>query len=312
MFKTKLSIATTALFALGLAACGSNAPTVDQVKEDFNSPSGSTKSKQSVAGAYSKQSNSNTAASFAAGGFAGGGFGLTEKRAGDVVRLTAINPFINYMKARTVGVRGFNLAEAQDASCFDPSSVSGSGDASGGSFSVTVDLGACGDGATGTLTMDGEIEVDETAGTFKFNVEATYDQVCTTDPAACIDGSMVMESESSLTGTASFFAGWFFTITEDGKTYETKGGIRLDADGGTGAASVEYLIYVKDENGQEVSLVLEATVDGQGNSTLKITGSDGSISCTANADGSGSCEGDLSWDAAFVEGLESDEEFASY
>src|SRR5688500_43339 len=78
MHRTQKLITATACFSLALAACGgSKAPPIDQIKEDFNSPSGSTADKQGVAGAYSKQSNSGSAASVAAGGFTGGGFGLT-------------------------------------------------------------------------------------------------------------------------------------------------------------------------------------------------------------------------------------------
>lgn len=320
MLNSKIRIATTALFALTLAACGSKTPSIDQVKADFESPSGSTKSKQSVAGAYAKQNSSGPATSFAAGGFAGGGFGLTQAGPGAFTRQNVVNPLLSYIRARALGVKYQGLSEAQDSSCFDQSNVSGSGSADGtsGSVSYSVDLGACSGGAlTGQLTVDAEFELDQAAGILHYEVEQTMDQVCSTEPASCVDGTMTMEMDlnfNDLTGqgASNLVAGWFFTITEDGKTYETKGGMRLDADSASGATKFEYLVYVKDENGQEVSLVISFEDDGMGNSSLKITGSDGSISCTANADGSGSCDGDLSWDGAFIEELEADEDFTSY
>lgn len=310
MYRTTKIITATAFVSFAVAACGgSDAPSIDQIKADFENPSGSTKDKQSVAGAYSKQNSSQGAAGFAAGGFAGGGFGLT---AADTDKLA---PFARFqpnrilapaLRARAMGYTYRGLSEAQTGACFTQADLIGGvspGDTSG-SFSSSKDLSTCAEGMTGTLSIDGEWEVDTTAQSFRYKIEYTYANVCVTADNLCIDGSMAMEMESggSTTGTANFslIAGWFYTLKEGTKTYETKGGMRLAANE-SGAGRFEYLVYVKDSSGNEVSLVISYETDGQGNAVLKIRGDDGSITCTVSADGSGACDGDLNWTAEDAE-----------
>jgi hypothetical protein len=299
MQRTHKLITATACFSLALAACGgSKAPPIDQVKEDFNSPSGSTKDKQSVAGAYSKQSNSGSTAGLAVGGFAGGGFGLTNSN--DVWSRISVHHHMRQLARSKLGLRSYSLSEAQDTSgCGIPSDATASGGETSGSVSYTIDFSTCGaSGVTGKMTVDGTYELDQAAGIFKYNVDETLEDVCS--GGVCVTGSISLESEfsfSNLGGTdssASLVAGWFYTITEDGKTYETKGGLQLDAQG-SGAGKFDYLVYVKDSSGAEVSLVISYESDANGNASIKIKGSDGEIACTVDAEGNGMCSGELSW-----------------
>ena len=78
----------------------------------------------------------------------------------------------------------------------------------------------------------------------------------------------------------------------------TKGGFRTDS---SPASSVHY---VTDEEGEEVTLVLEE--DGV---RFRVRGADGLLSCDIAEDGSGVCGGNLSWDAKFVDALEIDPTF---
>lgn len=129
----------------------------------------------------------------------------------------------------------------------------------------------------------------------------------------CVTGEYIMEATMA-NEQISLVSGWYVTATwdEDGaqRSLVTKGGVKFDLSASGQDGAIEYLVYVTDENGEEVSLVLKITTTGEG-TTLSIRGSDGALTCTVNSDGSGSCDGDLSWDEAYVDSLESDAAFSS-
>lgn len=319
---TKITLTATVAMTLGLVGCGgSNAPSIDTVKQDFTSPSGSTKDKASVAQAYSKQSNSSAASRVVGGGFVPGG--LIAKPVG-IEKLQARHmfaPLFEYLAARAKGVQVSGLRASQDAgwSCFtaeDFSSASVSGDGTSGSFSFSKDLSTCTGGElTGNMSVDAEFEMDQAAGSFTYKMEEELSAVCETSGAkTCVTGTYVIEMEYGGAETGAFFAGWFLDVTweEDGaqKAMQTKGGLRLNST--ATEQSLEYLVYVKDEAGAEHSLVFTVKVNGEGTTTITVRGTDGSIDCTIQADGSGSCTGDLTWDDAYVDSLEDNPELSEY
>lgn len=317
------NIFITTPFALGLAlaACGGDVPSTSQIKADFESPSGSTKSKQTVAGAYTKNQASGTATGLASsfsplGGLTAAGRGSALERVG-LARM--MQPHLARLSQHVTGkvAQGLSTAGEFDA-CMDDEKIgqelaaSLSSGSTSGSFDVDIDLASCSGGQlTGSIAMSGSFDID--GQSFVFDVSQVMTNVCeTSGDKYCVTGEYVMEATMT-DATISLVSGWFVTATwdEDGaqRSLVTKGGVKLDLTGGdTGA--MEYLVYVTDENGEEVSLVLKITTSGEG-ATLSIRGSDGSLTCTVNSDGSGSCDGDLSWDEAYLDSLESDEAFSS-
>lgn len=316
--KRQLTLATSLALGLAAAACGGNVPSADRIKADFESPSGSTKSRQTVAGAYATNEASSTAGRLA-GAFSPVGGALTQvqrpiERVG-IARM--MSPYIARLQERVEGKSSRALSSGVDfEACGNSQEIesqlaeSFASGSTSGSFDVDVDLGACSGGQlTGKLSISGSFDVD--TDSFVFDVTETMVNVCETEGEKyCINGEYQMEATMT-SAKIELVTGWYATAswTEDGaaKSIVTKGGIRLGFDEmGSGAA--EYLVYVKDENGEEQSLVLkiEATNEGV---TYSIRGNDGSITCTIDSSGAGQCDGDLTWDAAYVDQLESSEDF---
>lgn len=316
------NIFITTPFALGLAlaACGGDVPSTSQIKADFESPSGSTKSKQTVAGAYTKNQAAGTASGLASsfsplGGLSAAGQGSALERVG-VARM--MQPHLARLSQHVSGkvARGLSAATDFDA-CMDSEEIGqelASSLATGstsGSFDVDIDLSSCSGGQlTGSIAMSGSFDID--GESFVFEVSQVMTNVCeTSGNKYCVTGEYLMEATMA-NEQMSLVSGWYATATweEDGaqRSLVTKGGVKLGLGGDAG--SVEYLVYVTDENGEEVSLVLKIDTTADGTTTVSIRGSDGSLDCTIDSSGGGSCGGDLSWDDAYVDTLEADPEFS--
>lgn len=321
------SLCATAALSLGLAACGGGGPSVSQVKADFESPSGKTSSKEGVI-AVTTQQDASGAALALAGGVPGVGLTAEGKYRG-FQSLNIRNNFEPHARALYASLQGraqraqtaddtFDAAGAVNfASCFTDlgqqlqSNASGGASAGSASASITVDLGTCtGGDMTGTLTVDVTIEAEQSGAgiSFSYKVSYAFANVCETGgEKVCLDGTIAMEasgkfSESSFTSSSSgagnldILTAWDLkgSWTEGGaaKTAALKGGLRTvfsaDSSGG-GSAALEYLFYVSTPEGEEWSYVLRIRADSTGAGSLEIEGSDGSIRCTVNSDGSGSC-----------------------
>lgn len=322
MFR-QLFISTPFALGLALVACGGDVPSTGQIKADFESPSGSTKSKQTVAGAYTKNEASASGASLA-GSFSPGLGGLTQAGSGQLRKVgigSMMAPHLARLQARLNGQSTQALgADVDFAACVNNDEITqeltaslASGSTSG-SFDVDIDLGSCSAGKmTGKLAMSGSFDID--SDSFTFEVNQTLTNVCETEGNKyCVTGDYVMEATMTAGDSKmEMVVGWYITASwqEDGaaKTLVTKGGIRMGFGGETGLGSAEYLIYVNDENGEEVSLVLKISSTAEG-ASYEIRGEDGSLTCQIKNDGSGSCGGDLSWDEAYIDSLEADASFS--
>lgn len=332
--------ALTASFAL--TACGGG-PDIDQVRADFDNPSGSTKDKTGVMAANGKRDASESALNLATG-VPGSAGGLTA--AGKFPGIQKVAPRVLWeenlrnLYNRKMAVEGQSLRVAQcqvpggDAGCANSPEANeaylkllqqlgvdaenplagGSGNAS---VSYTQDLGSCSGGDL-TGTMEVSLEVTVETGKLSFTIEQEFSSACETEGAqTCIDGSFVMEASLTGTpeggeGTFEFLTAWVLDATwqENGAqlSASTKGGIRLA--GGNGMFAIEFLIYCKDSNGEEVSYVLRYRVNADGSSVLEYKGADGELSCTVTADGNAQCTGsaEMAWtDAEYVGVLSSDD-----
>jgi hypothetical protein len=324
------SLVPAAVLAIAFAGCGGDddKPDINQVKEDFSHPSGSVSDKQAIVGVASEREASSPALALAAGGIPG--FGLTSAKQRGFATLAPIRtyaPALNSLR-EAVRQRGLNrqgLSVAQfgggAGNCDDSAEAkaafedlqkdivaqaqSGSTEISG-SASFEVDLASCSQGEmTGNMAVSINLHAEQTganSGAFTYNVTMGFDKVCETkDKKTCIDGTFVLEASISTTGQNAgkleYVQAWELSASwnEEGRaiTADTKGGIRLAYEGtnSNGSGQLQYLFYVKDSTGREVSFVLEITANSQGEATLKYKGSDGELTCTQKADGSGSCTG---------------------
>jgi hypothetical protein len=312
---TSLTAAT--VFAVG---CGSNVPSTDQVRSDFQSPSGKTSDKQGVMAVNGQQGGAGKAISVAGSGSTFGGLGLTAD--GKVSALThlqpknLLGPLVQRIGARHFGYQVQELRSAQSGECGNAfANATGSVTDTSGSFSVTIDLSSCDPELSGTMTMDVEYEIDQAAGGLSMTIEQSLDNVCEkAGDQACVSGDMLMEmklnfgavSSGMQTGSADFLTAWALDATwkEGGKdlSASTKGGMRAAAN--NSQASVEYLFYVKDSTGAEVSYVMTAVANDDGSASISIKGGDGELTCSVMANGAGSCTGtggEISWtDAELV------------
>jgi hypothetical protein len=320
-------------------------PTIDQVKEHFENPTGATADKGSVIAATGKQ-DASSAAQRVAGNGAGFGFGLTAVgKQNGLERLQARTMFdkeIRQLKAIVAGKRELALSTeiGETDPCVDEAAVNDAfgelifsaalGGSASADFSYEIDLDKCTNGkVTGTMSVEGEIELSEES--FKFTIEEQLSNVCeTTGEKACVDGEFAIEmaaegDEMMNSGSLSFVTAWFVDASweEDGARLEAeaKGGIRLVAD--ETSAQLEVLVFVVNADGSEESLVLRVTTNADGSGTIEIRGRDGSISCTINANGSGECveivngaavmgETKISWTDIEAKEIESSESFGEY
>jgi len=336
--------------ALGVTAfaCGGR-PTIEEVKTHFENPTGSTGDKTALISATGKQEASETAQRVAGNGNAFGGLGLTAvgKKQG-LDRLQAGSLFarqLNQLKAFTEGKRelALNGNMGDTDACVDEdevnsaftelffSSALNNGKSASADFSYTIDLNECTKGeVTGTMAVDGEIELTENS--FRFLIEEELTDVCeTVGQKACVDGEFAIEmattgnTEQEEIRSLSFTTAWFVTAAwdEDGSrmSAEAKGGMRINAD--DTMAKLEVLMFVVDKDGTEVSLVLRVTVNADGSGTVEIRGTDGSLSCVINADGSGECvelvngaavmgESKISWTEIEAKEVTASDEFGAY
>lgn len=307
----KLSLTIAACATMILSACGGDRPSIDDVKQNFESPTGSSTDKSAVVSTNEKRTGSAPAHRIAGNG-GGFGFGLTAhgKQRG-LERLQAPRMFnreFQRVKYFLEGKQQQALSAAQSSAdpCVDDDAVEGAlkslfaeilltGSGSG-SFKYDVDANKCSEGElTGTMTVKGKIEASKDS--FKFSIEQTLTDVCEVGgEKACVTGEFLIEMEAKSEnggelGNASFVTAWFATASwdDDGTpvTAEAKGGVRIMAD--NTSASLEYLYYVKDKDGNEVTYVLRITANADGSGTLEIRCADSEISCTVAADGSGMC-----------------------
>lgn len=324
-FRRASGILGAAFISIGLAACGGG-PDIEKAKADFANPTGKTSDKNGVIAAQGKQDASGSAMSASAGGLPG--FGLTAVGKGNLAKASVTRllvPQAERMRAIVQGtqMRNFALNIAQSEGCGDDvagealgadfAEDAADGSASG-SFSFSIDYSACaGSGLTGSADYNVEFEIDQTK--MYMLAEISMNAVCAGDE--CVTGSMAMELDGTFGGADGLGGGfqtlvaWDLTSTHEGKEIKSKGGIKMGFD--DQASTIEILVYVNTADGEEWSYVLKATQNFDGAGSLEIRGSDGNLSCTWMADGSGQCSGDagaLEWTAEESEAIEDEEWFA--
>ncbi|MCB9646508.1 MAG: hypothetical protein H6730_07915 [Deltaproteobacteria bacterium] len=308
-----LGLAAFTSLSLGLVACGGDP--IDQIREDFQNPSGSTSNKEGVMAAQAQRDGANPVMGIAGAGIPGAALTAEGKtRALEQVSATAWAPkALNMIRAARAAAKGskqsfLTSAQFAGAGCSDDMAAQqayeeiwqelildaafGVGAASGDA-SYTLDVSSCSDGElTGSMTVEIKISISDEET--KFEVKQTMD-ICEVGGAeACVNGETVMRATasgtSSETEAAEILAYWDVSGTwhEDASTYsaQLKGGVRITATSGTAGdtAGIEYLFYVKAPDGEEYSYVfsISATnVGGMGTVSWTIRGADGEITCTA-------------------------------
>jgi hypothetical protein len=303
--------------AMALSACGgSKAPSIDQVQQDFNSPSGSVQDKEGVMQVSARQgaSGSELALVGNVAGSIGGGTGLSARplRGFEQISPQALfGPYIAYTQRYLAGEQVQALATTQP--CVDPTTIqsslaSGGFSASGGSasFNVTADFSKCTSNVTGTANISGKIQVS--AGSFTYTINETLNNVCQSDGTkSCVTGEVDFKMSANTSGagmTASsaftMLTGYYLDISytdAGGNAIKTnvKGGLRLAANSSsatTGGFSYDYLFYAKSAAKAEVSYVLSLdaqSTDGTTSGSFTIKGTDGSIDCSVQSSGAGMC-----------------------
>ena len=320
-----------------LVACGGG-PDINQVKADFNSPSGSVKNKDGMAAASGSLDASGSAVVVGGGGVPGQSLtafgkntGLWQLNARHAwgARAVALRDYLNGKSSQALSEAQFegegcdNTPEAQEAfndlTADLATDLVFGGSKINGSASYSQDFSTCSGGElSGTAKIKIEFEAEQTgddSGRFAFTVTYGFDNVCelTTDEKACLTGTMIIEAEAEGAGdfgALTFTSAWELdaTWTEDGveRSATIKGGIRssLEGDGSTGSAKIEVINYVTTPEGEEWSYVweFEGAFNGlEGTATVSCRGSDGSVTCTIDDTG-GSCTASdgssVTWTAA--------------
>lgn len=274
-------------------ACGGG-PDIEQIKADFDNPTGSVKSKDGMVAASSSLDASSSAVAVGGGGVPGQSLTATGKTVGFwqinvrrswEARARAIRDTLN---GRTTQLQALSEAQVESAGCdnspeaqaafeevygelfVDALNPFGSKSKVSASASFEQDFSACSGGElSGSAEVEIEVEIeasDENSGRVAFTVKYGLNNVCelTTSEKACLDGAMVVEAEALGTeelGRLTFTTGWELdaTWTEDAvaRAASIKGGLRSFFEGtdATASAKVEVINYVNTPEGDEWSYV---------------------------------------------------------
>jgi hypothetical protein len=319
----KNGLIPTAIMAAAISACGGG-PDIDQVKKDFDNPSGSGKDKTGVIAASGKQDSTSSNGALGAAGGGIPGFGLTAVGA---TKLSKVNPLTiirpHFPMGRAYSALRVNQFE-DDEAFFGPGCVDNadelneasaeiqaailSGEDAEVSFSIEIsDLSKCDSSLSGGMEISYELARE--GGKMSIEAEASYDNVCDSESGACLDGAFVISGYANGSDSEMVMA-WDLKATgpdDDGNEYtiETKGGIRMRS--GAGGSSFEYLQYVKDSTGEEVSYVLKIGADAMGNATLEFRCRDGNLSCAVSTTtGAGACTGEIDGQTFSIEWTDAD------
>ncbi len=314
------------------AACGSG-PDISSIKNALDNPTGSVNDKGGVTAAAQRQQANGSAGSVGAISPFGGGAltisGAAERPAVQpMFAMDAMKPFFEHVErrfGRAMNIRELRTADDDFDSCFnDAFAQAATLDPNGDSFDMKVDIDfdSCGDASlSGRLTMEMSGEVDINAGSFEYEASYVYSNVCVKSDSekVCQDGEMRLEgvgrapTNGSTNGDFSMeiFAAWEIAtlIEADGNSHElnNKGGLemKLGANDDSAELSFRMVVFVTLPSGEEVSYTLTISADDNSGS-FSITGKDGSLTCTVDAAGNGSCTGDLDlewtedeWDDAY-------------
>jgi hypothetical protein len=317
----RLLIPTT-IVAMAISACGG--PDIDKVKADFENPSGSAKDKNAVIAANGKQNTAgnSSALSLAGGGVPGLGLGssaftkIATKTivARQIASIAQIGLHKSELRAQAASPACFQSSDATQASQ-DLAEAFMTGGSASASYSISVNLADCDVGASGSMEMSIDMKVD--GQTISYDSEVTMNNVCEEATGSCVDGGMAQQGAidlgsadmSNIFGSIKLVSAWDFTATfkdAAGKdqSIKSKGGLRIgyssDANGESG--KIEYLEYVTDASGNEVSYVLIIEANSNGDATLKIKCKDGELSCMfSESMGSGSCNGTIDGESFMVD-----------
>lgn len=317
----RLLIPTTIL-AMAISACGG--PDIDKVKADFENPSGSAKDKNAVIAANGKQNTAgnNSALSLAGGGVPGLGLGASSFArmapkaiiGRQIAGIAAVAFHRSELRAQQASPACFMSSDTTQAQA-DLAEAFMSGGSASVSYTISANLGDCDIGASGTMDMSIDMKVD--GQTISYEAEVTYGNVCEDATGSCIDGGMAQQGAidlggadmSNIFGSIKLVSAWDFTATFNdaaGKqqSIKSKGGLRVgfssDANGESG--KIEFLEYVTDASGNEVSYVLIIEANSNGDATLKIKCKDGELSCMfSESMGSGSCTGTIDGESFMVD-----------
>ena len=264
--------------ALGAYACGGGDPDIDQIKADFNSPSGSVNDQTGVIAANGKRE--------ASGGVLGltGASGQSLTATGKVQGLAQLNTqrFLDKRFRRlyylaegrqpsALSVDGDNFgcdntqaameAQAELERDLLSSILTSGGKRISGSASYSVDLAECAADLSGNVKITMNFEITETS--LKMQVKQVLSNVCeSTGANACVNGTLLADASAESgqmdLNSLEFITGWNLNAEWDDEgvrqTAKTEGGVRLAAD--NEQFSIEYLVYCADSAGNRVSYVL--------------------------------------------------------
>ena len=287
-----LASALPASLSLLLVACGGG-PDIAKVKADFDSPTGSVKSKDGMAAASGSLDASGSAVVVGGGGVPGSSLTASGKHVGLwqinarrawEPRARALRDYLNgtmtrpqaLSEAQVEGGGCESSPEAQQAFedltadlIVDAANPFGGGKVSG-SASYTQNFEACSNGElSGSAKVDIEFEAESDGGengSFRFTVTYDLSNVCelNTDEKACLDGTMIVEAEAAGSdgfGQFTFTTAWelaaSWTEASVAREASLKGGIRSSLEGSdqSGSAKIEVINYVTTPEGEEWSYV---------------------------------------------------------
>jgi len=330
-----LGLTAITTLSLGLVACGGDK--IDQVREDFQNPSGSTSNKDAVIAVQAQSNGSSPVMGLASGGVPGAltAYGKTrpldqvsvrqwESRGEQLYQAWLDQRARPEVQSQPQALVGAGCASSEEANAaFEEiwtelviDAAFGFGAASGDA-EYNVDVDACSDGGlTGSLSVYLKIEADDDR--FLFEVRQTMDVCETSDAMACVKGETIMRASGSDDGgsasTAEVLAYWDVesTWTDDGATRsaQIKGGVRIGGMSSSAGdtSTVEYLFYVRGPDGEEYSYVWvfsASNVGGVNEASWTLRGADGEITCTATEE-MVSCTGsaDISYTSAEADAVE--------
>ncbi len=274
-------------FAAVLAGCSGGPMSASEVRAGLSSPTGSIRSKPTLASANAKRTLSMNALGTASLGSAS----LALQETGAALRsgsqAEVIRRISRLLPSAALGKQSQALGEASSTGSCDEAlraamnNVSASGTSA--HYSGSINFSECAPSIlAGSLEVSGDAEANLGTGTIRVVMTERFNNVCVLASNTCVDGDFMAEmagSGRSMTVTGS----WDIRYTAPGLTapLHMEGGVEIQHDDSSQEFQVRQLVLTDDEDGSPVSLRFGIS----SNADFEIAGRDGKLRCALDASG---------------------------
>lgn len=315
---TKMMALAVVLFAgtSQLIACGMNAPTTESIEDHIFSPTGNVDSislktafqqvESGVAPMPSAQASGGSTALPPMPTDGPTGTSTQPLKAQQYLSLTPQNtmakagvpkPAIMFLQPQLLLKKQADVKAGQPVGDLLPKNIDNpmaclkNADLTSKNLDVTLEMSCMVKGGSGSIHVltnnIGLSDLSKEPEELKGQISVRFNNACA--EGNCINGHYRMDLDMSKSAQrVKLVLGYNVTVTQSNKSITSKGGLRVKLDAQNKEGQVDLVIFAKDKDGHEGSIV----VSFQGNkesASFSVKGANGSFSCKASSDGNGQC-----------------------